>query len=1085
MKQLFLTTTTVLALGLSPTVQAQTWTGATSSDWFTGSNWNGGAVPGSDSTVFVDTTTPNPAVIASSATAAIRVLLVGDSATGSLTVNNGGTLTTTGTSFIGTSAGSVGTIIVSGPGTTWADPGGIIVGFDGNGTMIVTNGAQVIPGANAAILVGDNSGSVGTLTISNGAQVNAANIQLGRFGGSGTLNIGAPAGAPATAPGTLNGDVIATNVPALVEFNHTDTSGNYIFASQIIGPVSVNVDSGTTALTAENTYTGGTTISAGILQLGDGGISGSIVGDVTNNGTLAFNRSDTMTFSGTVSGTGGVSQIGPGTTILTGINTYAGGTAINGGVLEVAQDVNLGAALAALSFDGGTLRTTESFTMNRATTLNAGGGTFEVAPDTTLTQHGVIAGPGILGKTGTGTLYLTAANLYGGGTHLDAGTILVGNAAALGTGTLAMAADTTLDFDASYTLANAITLSGADSINATSGLTETLTGQIGDGTSAGTLIKTGAGTVILTANDTYSGGTTITAGTLQLGNGGASGAIVGDVVDNGTLSFNRSDIYTFAGAISGPGGMSQIGPGTTILTSTSDYSGATTVAQGTLAAGADNSFSAASSVTVAPSGTLALQSFNQTVAALSNQGKVRLPATGSSAPGTVLTVSGDYAGGGALFINTTLNDDASLTDRLIVHGATSGQTALHVNNVGGIGAQTVNGIKVIEVDGASNGQFNLIGNFVTPSNEQAVVAGAYAYTLHQNGISTPTDGDWYLRSELTNQPGPIFNPGVSLYESYPQVLLELNGLPTMQQRVGNRFWLDGRPVAATESGQAFIERQGIWGRIEASHSSYEPAMTTSDASRDIDLYRLQAGIDVGVYEAEDRSALIGALTFQYGDASADINSPNGDGDIDSSGFGVGATLTWLDAGGFYVDAQAQLNLYDSDLRSDEAGRKLVSNNDATGYALSIESGQRVDLSEGLSITPQAQLVYSRVDFDSFDDTFGAAAQDEDNDSLRGRAGLTLDSEHNWLGDDGTASRSHLYGIANLYYEFLDGTEVNVGGVAFANRDERLWGGLGAGGSYDWDNEKYSLYGEASVDTSLENSTDSYGVHATLGMRVKF
>jgi outer membrane autotransporter protein len=120
--------------------------------------------------------------------------------------------------------------------------------------------------------------------------------------------------------------------------------------------------SGTLVLTGVNTYTGGTTISAGTLQLGNGGTSGSIVGDVVNNGIFAVNRSDTYTFDGVISGSGAFTQIGPGTTILTATNTYSGDTNINAGTLQVDgliasanTFVNLGGALAGIGTIGGNL----------------------------------------------------------------------------------------------------------------------------------------------------------------------------------------------------------------------------------------------------------------------------------------------------------------------------------------------------------------------------------------------------------------------------------------------------------------------------------------------------------------------------------------------------------------------------------------------------------------------------------------------------------------------------------------------------------------------------------------------------------
>ncbi len=87
--------------------------------------------------------------------------------------------------------------------------------------------------------------------------------------------------------------------------------------------------------------------------------------------------------------------------------------------------------------------------------------------------------------------------------------------------------------------------------------------------------------------------------------------------------------------------------------------------------------------------------------------------------------------------------------------------------------------------------------------------------------------------------------------------------------------------------------------------------------------------------------------------------------------------------------------------------------------------------------------------------------------------------------NGTLSRSHVYGIGNLYYEFLDGTTVDVSGVTLTNRSDRLWGGIGVGGSYNWNDDRYSIYGEGSVNTSLANFGGSYELKGTLGFRVKW
>jgi fibronectin-binding autotransporter adhesin len=332
-----------------------------------------------------------------------------------------------------------------------------------------------------------------------------------------------------------------------------------------------------------------------------------------------------------------------GTLVLSGANTYTGGTAINGGTLQVANDTNLGATAGGLSFDGGTLATTDTFTSARMTTLNAGGGTFDVAPTTTLTLSGAIGGTGALTKADAGTLVLTGTNSYSGGTTIGGGTLQLGNGGTLGS----IVGDVTNNGVLAFNRSDIVTFPGVIS-------------------GTGSVIQAGTGTTILTGTNSYTGGTTITAGTLQLGDGGATGSILGNVANNGVLVFDRSNVLTFGGVISGAGSVAQIGTGTTILAGNNTYTGGTTVSAGTLQAGSANGFSHNSEFTV--NSTLDLNGFNNTIGSLSGAGTVLNNGPAAAA----LTVGGDNDN--SIFAGVLQNGTSSLqltksgTDTLILTG---------------------------------------------------------------------------------------------------------------------------------------------------------------------------------------------------------------------------------------------------------------------------------------------------------------------------------------------------------------------------------------------------------------------------------
>ena len=192
--------------------------------------------------------------------------------------------------------------------------------------VAVNNGATALIGANPA-----NPAAAALLTIGptpgSTVDVNGGILTIGSTG-HGTIVINA-GGTLRLTSGTINSDEIIDD--GIYEFPF----GGIKDTSFVSGSGKLINDSGTLILSTSNTYTGGTTINGGTIQVGAGGTTGSIVGDVIDSGILAFDRSDLFAFGGVISGTGSVTQIGTGTTILTGSNTYTGGTTISAGTLQL------------------------------------------------------------------------------------------------------------------------------------------------------------------------------------------------------------------------------------------------------------------------------------------------------------------------------------------------------------------------------------------------------------------------------------------------------------------------------------------------------------------------------------------------------------------------------------------------------------------------------------------------------------------------------------------------------------------------------------------------------------------------------
>ncbi|MBZ9738667.1 autotransporter outer membrane beta-barrel domain-containing protein [Mesorhizobium sp. CO1-1-4] len=993
------------------------------------------------------------------------ILIEGSTVAGAVTNETNATLTG-GINGIRLAAGSSATGIIN-AGTLNVGGEGILVqastvtgAVDNSGTISSTgHGMRAIEGA-----------TVGSL--SNGGTITVAGVGMGVYSGA-TVQNGITNAEGASVSGFIGAHV--TGAGSVV-------NGGIVNAGTLNGASgAVSIDSGG-SLNGGIHNTGFMTTGAGswAISIGNATVTGGINNDggTIGGGQRAVSIVDSN-FSGGVANSGNMSSSVSRTVHVSG-GTFSGGIT-NSGTITSASNYGIG-----IDF-----LTTFSGDINNS-------GTVQGASAIAIENVGTVAGQILNSNTMTGAVFglsLLNVDTVTGGIVNEASGRITGDVTAI---SISGAPGTAL------TLTNDGLIQGTtEAINSTKGLiinqqAGSIVGNVvlSNGTTTVDQLNLSAGTMTGTTSfGAGADGMLWTGGTIFATDFGADDdsailrgltqATVGTTVMNGGLG---TDALTFD-ATTAVGAAQYQNWETAQLINGSELTLNGNFVLGDTGTGTGDFTIDSSSALLAGGGNFGVVPFTQGQhGTFSNAGLVDLTNGGTGA-GDTFTVGGNYLGSnGVLHLQTVLGGDGSDTDLLQIDGDSTGNTSVMVTNLGGLGAQTQEGIKIVNVDGTdSSGSFHLLGDYVF-QGDQAVIGGAYAYRLYQNGVSTPDDGDWYLRSALTtpgNPPGPLYAPSAPLYEAYEGVLQTFNELGTLQQRVGNRSWGEGAtPEGADVPGQGPVDGKAIWARIEAAHAKLDPKTSTTGTDYDVTTWRLQAGVDGQLHENE-AGVLIGGITAHYGTASADISSIYGVGSIAATGYGVGGTLTWYGNSGFYVDTQAQATWYDSDIRSATLGTTLADGNNGFGYALSIESGQKIALSSKWSLTPQAQLAYSDVRFDTFTDKFGTRVSPGSGDSLVGRLGLSADYEDQWADAAGQVSRTHLYGIANLYNDFLDGTDVDVSGVKLVSQNQALWGGVGIGGTYSWADDKYSLYGEALAKTGLENFGNSHVLYGTVGFRMSW
>ena len=713
-----------------------------------------------------------------------------------------------------------------GPGnsTNWAtDPTG---GVDSNQLPGATT--DVYFTANSANNIDTTLGSgfsiQGLIFTGTGTTAGSSSVTIG---GTNTLTIGADG--ISVQAGSAS-QTISSNVTLGASETWTNNSANLLTVSgQTSGAFTLTKSgSGTLLLSGSNSYSGATVVIAGALQLGNtyalragslivnggtvdldgfspsvGSLSGNsgvvITTSTTGLARLTTNSGASTTYAGMLSdGSGQLALVksGPGTLTLSASNGYSGGTTVAAGTLRLGNTFALGATTGSLTVNGGTVNldgysptvgalsgtsgTVITTTVPGLVTLTDSGSASSSYGGTLSDGSGQLA----LVKSGSGTLTISGSDSYSGGTTITAGTLQLGKFDALPTGNLAIDGGT-LNLDGHGVSVGELTGGSGGLITTTVASPVTLTTKIGanvtyagmltDGAGTLSLVKNGTWTLALSGSNSYSGGTTINAGTLQLGNTYALGTAAGNLTVNGgiinldgysptvaqlsgssgavitttaeglqtlTLAEGAYGVATnYAGAIrdgSGHVALAVNCKGELILSGSNDYSGGTTIyGVNSVIMGNPYCLGAATGNLTVNGGGLAMD-YSLTVGALSGTGFSLIEGSSGLTLTTISSMSTTYSGvlldlalvkGGSGTLTLTQNNEYS--------GTTINAGTLQMGSANALGATTgsltIDG-GTLNLDGYSPTVGALSGSsggLITSST-----TGAITLTVDSNATST-------------------------------------------------------------------------------------------------------------------------------------------------------------------------------------------------------------------------------------------------------------------------------------------------------------------------------------------------------------